>query len=295
MVKIRKIQTVSPGIFRIQIPMFPVYLLRFERSVMIDSGITTGVPAMRAAIRELLPSKGPDDLLLTHSHWDHAGGAFELQPEMGFSVLGSRRTVELLQKPRVCEFIHHLNQEHARQHHADPPPPYAPLERMQALEEGDRVELGAGHWLEVFATPGHTRCSLAFLLGPEGILFPGDAVGVTERDGSIKPLFLSDYDEYERSLEKLQGLEAEALCFSHNQVLAGKQRVRDFLAASLERTRNVREKIRRRLDAGLERDQIAKELYAEEFPLPTVMGPMEALIINLRAMILAVEKQTAAS
>lgn len=292
MAQSRLIQPVSLGVFAIQIPSFPVYLLRFDRPMLVDSGITTGVSTLRTAIKELLPDRGLDTLLLTHSHWDHAGGAFELQPRMNFSVKASHRAVELLQKPRVREFIHHLNREHALQNGAEPPAPYEPLQRLEALKENDRLDLDDKHWIQVFETPGHTRCSLAFLLYPEKILFPGDAVGVVERDGSIKPLFLSDYGAYEASLKKLGQLEAEWLCFAHNRVLRGKERVKNFLAASLERTRQVRDVIRQRLDAGMEREEIAEVLYAEEFPQPTVMGPREALIINLRAMVLAVERGT---
>jgi hypothetical protein len=42
------------------------------------------------------------------------------------------------------------------------------------------------------------------------------------------------------------------------------------------------------------REEIAEALLAEEFPKPTVMGPREALIINLRAMTLAVERTVGA-
>ncbi|HDP95085.1 MAG TPA: MBL fold metallo-hydrolase [Candidatus Aminicenantes bacterium] len=295
MVQSRLIQPVSLGVISIQIPSFPVYLLRFDRSVLVDSGITTGVSTLSTALQELLPETDLDTLLLTHSHWDHAGGAFELQPQMNFSVKASHRAVELLQKPRVREFIHHLNREHALQNGAEPPAPYEPLKRLEALKENDRLDLDDKHWIQVYETPGHTRCSLAFLLYPEKVLFPGDAVGVVERDGSIKPLFLSDYGAYEASLEKLGQLDAECLCFAHNRVLRGKERVKSFLAASLERTRQVRDVIRQRLDAGMEREEIADVLYAEEFPRPTVMGPREALIINLRAMVLAVEREVGAS
>ena len=70
MVQNRRILSISPGVFRIQVPMFPVYLLRFERPVMIDSGITTGVSMIRSAMKEVLPLDQLDSLLLTHSHWD---------------------------------------------------------------------------------------------------------------------------------------------------------------------------------------------------------------------------------
>jgi glyoxylase-like metal-dependent hydrolase (beta-lactamase superfamily II) len=81
---------------------------------------------------------------------------------------------------------------------------------------------------QVYETPGHTRCSLAFLLQPENILFPGDAAGVVEKSGKIKPLFLSSYTLYEQSLKKLSTIKANILALPHNTAIKGERKIRDF-------------------------------------------------------------------
>ena len=291
MVKAREIQPLTDFLYRIQIPMFPVYLFTTRTTVLVDSGVSTGAPQLRSVLTCLLGERPLDTLLLTHSHWDHVGAAFDLQKQFGFSVQASRRAVELLEKPKVRDFAYHLNSDHAIQTGQPPPEAFQALCGLTPLSEGDRIPLDEGRWLDVLETPGHTRCSLSYFLQPEGFLFPGDAAGVMERDGSIKPLFLSSYSDYERSLEKLLKLGARAICFPHNRVLKGEIKANEYLARSLRKTRRVRDTIEKQLDLLGDINAVAERLLENEFPKPTVMGPREALIINLRAMTLAVRRE----
>jgi glyoxylase-like metal-dependent hydrolase (beta-lactamase superfamily II) len=159
---------------------------------------------------------------------------------------------------------------------------------IRAVKENDIIPLGGGQELEVFETPGHTRCSISFLLKPELILFPGDAAGVMEKNGLIKPLFLSSYTQYEASLKKLLALEPEALALAHNTAIRGRNRAKEFLVNSLAETRKLKEKIlvwlRQTKDFGC----IAEKILAEEYAAPTIMGPREALVINVTAMVKSV-------
>ena len=64
-----------------------------------------------------------------------------------------------------------------------------------------------------------------------------------EKNGTIKPLFLSSYTQYEASLKKLLALEAEVLALAHNTAIKGRVRVREFLAARSPKRRRLKEKI----------------------------------------------------
>ena len=159
---------------------------------------------------------------------------------------------------------------------------------IRAVGENDRISLSANQRIEVYETPGHTRCSISFLLRPENILFPGDAAGVMEKNGTIKPLFLSSYTQYEASLKKLQSLEAEVLALAHNIAIKGRERVKEFLAGSLSETLKLKEKILAWLGQTDDFGRIAEKILAEEYALPTIMGPREALVINVTAMVKSV-------
>ena len=156
------------------------------------------------------------------------------------------------------------------------------------MGETDTIPLPDGQVIEVLATPGHTRCSISFLLKPQNILFPGDAAGVVETDGRIKPLFLSSYSQYEHSLKKILALDADMLALPHNSAVKGKMRVRDFLARSLLETQKLKERIAGWLEKSSDFSTIAAGILEQDYSSPTIMGPREALLINVTSMVKSV-------
>jgi len=82
----------------------------------------------------------------------------------------------------------------------------------QGFENGAVFDLG-GCQVRVFHTPGHTRGHSALLVEPEGILFLGD-IDLT----SFGPYYgdaWSDLTDFERSLERLRGIEARTWVSFH--------------------------------------------------------------------------------
>lgn len=87
--------------------------------------------------------------------------------------------------------------------------------------EEDTIQVGNKQNLAFFFTPGHTRCSVSYYLTQNGILFPGDALGVVEKNGNIRPLFLSDYSAYIKSILLLSQLTVKTLALPHNTAIKG--------------------------------------------------------------------------
>lgn len=280
--------------------VFPLYLVRGDRNFLIDSGTTVYFQKIRRRIDAVLAEspqenrRGIDTLLLTHTHWDHAGSAFELQKIYRFDVMTSEYGCRLLEKEKVVAFVDRLNQEYKKMQGDASGTCFAKLEGLKPLREGDRVEVGQGAYFEVFLVPGHTQCSVAYLLQPERILFPGDSVGVTEQDGSIKPLFLSDYNQYEASLRKIAAMAPAALCFAHNRFVVGSARVAEYLKRSLERAGWLKNLILAELRSDKPDAEIVEGIFLREFSKPTLLGPREAMMINLQAMVAAVRRETSA-
>ncbi|MCP4220727.1 MAG: MBL fold metallo-hydrolase [bacterium] len=294
MVRQREYQVISDRVIVIYDAMFPLYIVRGEtKNFLIDAGVTARAGDFYTRITRVLEaeecqSKGIDTLLLTHSHWDHAGAATMLQDKFHFDVIASTRTVELLKKEKVIAFIDRLNRDYKKMIDDTSASCFGELKNMSSVKEGDKIPVGPESWFEVFETPGHTKCSTSYLLYPEKILFAGDAAGVLERDGGIKPLFLSSYLDYEASLQKLIALDAHYYGFPHNKFIEGPEQVKSFLKRSLAKARKVKDAIRELLKAGESDEKIAEIIYRREFPKPTLMGPPEALMINLNAMTKAV-------
>ncbi len=299
MVKIRTYDNIGDHVTVLYDKMFPLYIIRGDKNFLVDSGVTARAGDFHArigtALDEIKPVGGNNvhTLLLTHTHWDHAGAAYELQKIYGYGVLTSVHGAGLLEKPKVRGFIDRLNQDYKKMIDDTSDTRFDRLEKVGMVREGDKIPVtdDADSYLEVIETPGHTRCSVSYLLHPERILFPGDASGVLEQNGGVKPLFLSSFKNYENSILKLLEKGAEILCMPHNRVVRGGEHVRAHLEASLARTRQLRDIIGELLKKEESIAKIAETIYLQEFPKPTLLGPKEALMINLEAMTKVIRRE----
>ena len=287
----RPYSELAAGLFVLHVPMFPLYVLRGGRNegaAMIDCAVLAKAGEIREKLAALLGNERLAMTLLTHSHYDHVGACPLLQEAHDFAIIASQRTKDVLDSDKAVAFIDDLNQKFKALENDRSESRFTRPRSVRAVAEGDRVELPDGRTLEVYETPGHTRCSLSFLLRPGNVLFAGDAAGVVERSGRIKPLFLSSYSMYEASLQKLLGLDADLLALAHNAPVQGRARVRKFLEDSLAETRRLKERIIAWLGESLDFAGIAERILEEEYDAPTLLGPREALLINVTAMVKSV-------
>ncbi|MBE1589344.1 MBL fold metallo-hydrolase [Nonomuraea angiospora] len=152
--------------------------------VVVDPGPEDEAHLRR--VRDHLGERRVTEILLTHGHFDHSGGA--------------RRFAEMVRAPvRALDPRHRLGEE--------------------GLADGDVVTV-AGLEIHVYGTPGHSFDSLCFWLPQDRAMLTGDTVlgrGTTiiARDGGLA--------DYLRSLDRLraaaEGLEARALLPGHGPVL----------------------------------------------------------------------------
>lgn len=289
MAKTREFETIGSReqVLLLHDKLFPLYIVKGETNFLIDSGPAVYGDIFLERIRGAVDG-GIDTLLLTHSHWDHTGAAYYLQQAFGFNVMASGYAVKLLEKSKVVGFIDTLNRGYKEMLNASSDIRFDRLENLVPLKEGDRVGVDAGSYFEVIETPGHTKCSVSYFLHPDRILFHGDTAGLRETNNRIKPLFLSNYNEYEHSLQRLIDLDAEVLAFPHNRVISGREKVKKYLVDSLSATRTFREEILVVLEKEPDIARAAEVLYERESSFTSLLGPRESFIINLESMIKAV-------
>ncbi len=282
---------VAPGVRVLADSMFPLYLVDGERPLLVDASISPYAPSLLAGLERALAGKKLATIALTHSHYDHTGSLTVLEQEYGAEVIASPRTCEVLQNPKALLLINQLNREFADKLGIAESPVVAPPARLRAVAGGDEIPLDGNRRLRVFDTPGHTRCSVSFLLEPEGIFFIGDAGGVVERNGKFKPLFLSSYGQYVASLRQIGAVGAEMLALPHNTVVRGSGRVSQFVASALAAAEEARDRIGAALTEDPDVERIADQILAGEFPLPTVAGSRTAFRINLVSMVRAIQRE----
>jgi len=272
---------------------YPGYVVRGDKAtLMIDAGLNWLGPAYLSALGETLGDAAKlDYLLLTHSHYDHVGAASYLKRNLpGVKVCGHERLDTLLRKPSALELMNRLTDSHksAREKCAcEGDMSIKPMGLDMSLKEGDKLDLG-GITCEVWETPGHTRDSISFHIPEIGVLFTGDACGVLEAvsERELRVEFLSSYQEYLASLERIRKSAPRTLCLAHRYVLTGDDVTR-FLEQSAAETVKHRALIESYLDArDGDIDLVTEELGREEYDVRGGIGQERAAyMVNLAAQV----------
>lgn len=173
-----------------------------KQSLLIDTGM--GIGNIQQVIETLIPTQQRTSLQMinTHTHHDHIGDNWRFSG----SIRGVRSTFASknaqgsfeeaqneLQPGMIWEY--YLPKDFNRHTYQ-----IRPYEVNHYVQEGDRIDLGGDHQLEVIATPGHSPDSISLLDQKHRLLFAGDAF-------YQGPILLyrpeTNLKDYVRSLQKL--------------------------------------------------------------------------------------------
>ncbi len=178
-----------------------IYLIKDEKSIIIDTGTGSHHREVMKKLEDILNPKKVDTIVLTHRHFDHTGGAENLQSALDADLL-----------------IHESASDALRQGDAVTTAAKAfgktfPKLEVKAIKEGDVLDLGNVK-LEVIHTPGHSICSIALYDNNTKTLFPGDTVYC---DGGIGrwDLPTGNYKELLASIRRLSNMEVKTLYPGH--------------------------------------------------------------------------------
>ena len=182
---------------------------------LVDATMDTEALAIQRTLAAL--GKSADDvggIFITHGHGDHIGGAKAFPRARVFAL---DKDADLVEGRRTAQNL--LGRSR------DPEP--TGIEVTDILRDGQQVEFG-GTTIQVFAIPGHTLGSAAYLV--HGVLFLGDSAAATSAGtlGGAPPVFSADREQAHASLADLArrlnstpGLQVDALAFGHQGPLTG--------------------------------------------------------------------------
>lgn len=262
----------------------PVYGIKGQKNYLVDSVFTFLAPKVLEELER--ENFIPDYLLLTHSHYDHIGSAPVLKKRFpGMKIVASRRTAEVLSKPKAIELIKSFEKEAELLFGEGSSYEFEAFKVDVVVREGDKIEE-----FEVIETPGHTKCSVSFIFPEKRIIFVGDAAGVQEDNGYIRPQFLSSYSDYLGSLTKILKYSLYDLAMGHGGIFQGEE-VKDFLERSIKRTKEFRKEIENLFRQTGNPDRVAELIHEREYKGMGIKQPKEAYMINLKAMIKAVLRE----
>ena len=155
------------------------YLIRGSRPCLVDTGTAPSAPVVRTALDAL--GVGPADLatvVVTHIHLDHAGGTGDMAGHYpGAEIVVHERGARHLADPgRLMASARRVYGDSLDRLFGELAP--TPADRIRAVDEVGRIDLGDGRWLESHYSPGHARHHVGLLDSVSGDLYVGDAAGV---------------------------------------------------------------------------------------------------------------------
>jgi glyoxylase-like metal-dependent hydrolase (beta-lactamase superfamily II) len=242
------------------------YLVAAREPLLVETGPTTSRGHVLDGLGRL--GIGPADLAhiaVTHIHLDHAGGVgaiAEAYPGATVHVheAGARHLVD---PERLVASATRIYGGATMATLFGPVPPVK-AERLRALTDGDRIDLG-DRVLRVLATPGHAKHQVAIADETTGAVFTGDALGIHPPDLPVlRPATPPpDYD-LELALASIERIRTAAhdgpVLFAHYGPVHEVDRICDLAA---RRFRAWTERVGEVLDAGGDLDAVVAALETE--------------------------------
>ncbi len=272
------------------------YLLDGKRPVLFESGYTFAGRLYAEAIREVLATREPRMLFLTHVHYDHCGATGYLKRAFpSLKVAASERSAAIMRRPNARKLMAELSRQATslasesfdgdRSKLIDQP--FEPFDVDIIVGDGQTVDLD-GMTVQVMATPGHTRDMLSYYIPERKMLFATETAGCEDANGHVLITALADFDAFLSSFARVAALPIEILCQGHRMVWVGADEVHDFLTRSLATAKHFREMAEQLLheeQGSVER--VVARIRAEEYDTnPGPKQPEGAYLINLRATII---------
>lgn len=202
------------------------YLLQLEEGlVLFDAGCGDTIEQLFDNIRYW--GMDPDDIaycLLTHAHYDHAGGGHILK-ERGVHLIAGVETASAVRvgDHRCCGYLYHKR--------------FVPFDVDTVLQDGESLSL-FGLPIQAYAMPGHSRgCTVySFDLDGKKVVVSGDLIG-TKLVGDFGWAGSVDFcrTTYLESLWRMVELEMDCMLPGHGMIYfsEAKRRVEEVLNVAL--------------------------------------------------------------
>jgi len=213
-----KIENITPDVYRIEeFGLGTIYFVKGkERSILIDTG--TGVADLKSVI-DLL-TETPYDVLLTHGHYDHAGGIGQFNAVyLNQKDLYMVKNISVEERIEYARSILNTYPELKGQFDIDYIKPWREEPSFNFIKDGDIIELG-DKTLKIFETPGHTEGSVCILDEADHVLFSGDNLQpillLTEDGDDRNEVIINWYRSVERIVPYFSDF--DHLCGGHEKI-----------------------------------------------------------------------------
>ena len=278
-------------------------LLGSEKTAVIDTGMTWCSDRLVQLLETGLNGRDLDYILLTHSHYDHAGGVPALKKRWPkaevvasgyakyvFGREGAQREMHRMAKMAADQYLGESTISEELAGLLDWLVEWMQVDR--AVTTGERISLG-DLTVKALETPGHTKCSMSFYLEELKAIYHSESTGCYAPEQRIEPSVLIGFPEAVRSTELCQALGAEYVISPHFGLVEGVDPHRYFDEAIRE-IKGLQEYVKVRLKAGLSPEEILNQGIQDFWETRTISKedhPLEAFSVNMKATIRLVQKE----
>ena len=179
--------------------------------ILINSSLEDSVPLIRSSIEKLgFRFSDVKILLISHAHFDHCAGSFQIKELTGAKYMVMDADVPLIEAGGKGDF----------QYGNIPSALFKPMKVDRVLHDGDKVELG-GTVLVAHLTPGHTKGCTTWTLHVKdgGKTYNVVVIGSPNVNPGYKlvnnPLYPRIAQDYERMFQVLKSLPCDVYLGAH--------------------------------------------------------------------------------
>ena len=188
-----------------------------DKTLLFDCGMCYCAEAMVENLKKALDGRPLDYVVLSHTHYDHIGALPYVRkafPEA--EVCAAPYAKRVLSKDGAKATMLRLGQN-AADLYGGPGVSKVIVEGLEVdsvIDEGDEIDLG-GRKILVFATPGHTNCSLSYGIEPEHYLLASESTGVYSGIDTVDTAILKSFEDAIDSAEKLKAYDPNVIFSVH--------------------------------------------------------------------------------
>lgn len=235
-------QKITGNIYQISLGAVNTFIIEDNGLTLIDTGTKNSTDKIFSAIQKA--GKNPDDIkqiILTHSHPDHAGSVAEIKKRLNIPVWAHYEDARLIEqgigvrKPMYLSpgLINRLVYNFFIK---NTPDTVEPVKTDEYLKDNDVIPIAGG--IQVIHSPGHCAGHIALLIKNEGILIAGDICA--NAAGLAISTVNEDPDLSIKSILKIAAFDFDKAVFGHGSLLknsANKKLMAKFINADSSGTK----------------------------------------------------------
>ncbi len=168
-----------------------------EKTALYDAGMPFNGEKLVRNIKAVLGDRPLDYCLVTHSHFDHAGGVPYLrQAWPDLEVVGSEYAAYVFTRESALRRMKELAEVSSAAFGGEDACAVTVdgLAITKPVQDGETISLGE-ETIVCMEAKGHTKCSMMFALEPQHYLFACESTGVMSGIGENEPAILTSYED----------------------------------------------------------------------------------------------------